>query len=73
MSREGPKGKGKVADHNEKDNTPIDRKPKDEKLVDLGTKKDGNKKWTKKIIYYETEEVPTLGAVGVPALDAVRH
>jgi hypothetical protein len=44
MSREGPKGKGKVADHNEKDNAPIDKKPKDEKLVDLGTKKDGNKK-----------------------------
>jgi hypothetical protein len=43
-----------VVDHNKKENTPIDIKPKDVKPVDSGIKKDGKKKKIKKIIYYET-------------------
>jgi hypothetical protein len=54
-SREDTKGKGKVVDHNEKDNTTINDKYKDEKPVYSRTKKDGKKRHIKKIIYYEMD------------------
>jgi hypothetical protein len=51
------KGKGKVDD--EKDKIPIDDEPNGEKLIDLGSKKDGKKKRIKKIIYYESDTSST--------------
>jgi hypothetical protein len=43
---------GKVVNNtNEKENMPIDDKPKGEKHVDSGTKKEDKKKCIKKIVY----------------------
>jgi hypothetical protein len=48
------KGKGKVA--NEKEKIPIYGKPKGEKPIDSGSKKEGKKKkCIKKIVYYESD------------------
>jgi hypothetical protein len=52
-SQEDPIGKV-VNNTNEKENMPIDDKPKGEKHVDSGTKKEDKKKCIKKIVYYET-------------------
>ena len=56
MSREGPKGKGKVVNNaKDKEKTPIDDKLKGEKSIYSGTKKEGKKKRLKKIVYYEVD------------------
>jgi hypothetical protein len=57
MSEEDPIRKGKVVDdHTKKDKTSLEDKTKDEKPTDSHrTRKDGKKKWIKKIIYYEMD------------------